>query len=567
LYGILLKRKIETLLLAIVLLASAFIVTIPVAQALTEGTLLITQDGTATLSRDASGFSKGDHELSIEISSDYSYDDGKVTLDKDSFSGTLAIDDDEFDLKNLKITVAKDLKSITYSGRLSGTGTVSGTLKFGAAIPFEEPGSEDATAGANSLKAKVGRASFDTKKTSTGSVEVDTNTGFESIDASFSEELALVLTDNEMNLDSETPDAILGSVFVEVDSAGGDIETLDMTETEDDSGQFVPDLPDGKLEVTFLPDSISPEENNGILELRAGDIGGGIVATYEVDGEDVDQITLGLTVTPGELSLPNYASIDDLFVLTIKDPDLNDDADAIDSYSFTLEGDLGEYPLLIEGDEISDLASIAMEINGETPNFAEELAITLFETDDNTGIFEAEIDMFELASVISDTEIAQDDEITFTYIDRMGDTVVESSADTTVADILWLFIYQDGYNSSYDVYLEIEATYIYSDPITIDMDSVVAVLDIIGEVDDYSYEPTITSITIADDKKSISYSGYIDSTKNAIQGTLKFESALDFSSESAGDVSLDEGKNALKFNIGKKKFDLKKTTVGEIDIQ
>lgn len=574
------KRAIETFLLSIILLAAAFIVIIPTtlpAYALTEGNLVITQDGTAKLAKKASGFSKGNHDLSIEISSDYSYNGEKVTLDPDSFSGTLTVDDDdEFDIKSLKITVAKDLKSVTYNGKLDGTsGSVSGTLKFGTAIDFENSGDNDAAANVNSMKATVIKASFDTKKTSTGNVEVDTSRGFESIDdPSFSSELPLLLSDTEMNLDSGEADTIVGSVLVEIDSVGGDLETLDMVETGGNTGQFLPDLSDDELRVTFLVDGDSPEENNGVLELRAIDIGEDIIATYEVDGDAIDQMTLGLAITPGTLSLPTYAGIDEFIVLTLNDPDLNDNAGAIDSYSFTLQGDLGVYPLVRAEEEIGDLASVAIEINGKGPDFADELTITLLETDDNTGIFEAEIDMFELASKLLDIDILPEDEIKFTYIDGMDETT--SVATSTAVEMLSFLILQDGEaylkkatgdfaQGYYFIFLEIEADYVYSETVDIQEDSIVAILDVEGDEDSFSYDVTITSLTIANTLSSISYSGYIDGNANdKIQGTLKFESPLDFSGETPYESALEE-KNTLKLNIGSAKFDTKKTSFADIE--
>jgi hypothetical protein len=265
----------------------------------------------------------------------------------------------------------------------------------------------------------------------------------------FGRELKLTLRDNDQNKDSDKDETITGRVKVRVgtgdangngqlDAGEGDEEFIRMEETDDNSGVFVIDLANNELKITFLAEGEVPRPQNGILELRKADIDKDITILYEdpLDSDSMTSITSRfikkMLLTTGVVSLPDSAGINDDFVLTITDPDLNDNPRTRDSYSFTLSGNSGTFPLTKGGKSIGEMATIEMEIAGRIPAFGTPITYTLTETEVNSGVFSVNLKM---AKILESANINVDDgdRIRITYNDLMGSTSRESSDTLVIA--------------------------------------------------------------------------------------------------------------------------------------
>lgn len=136
------------------------------------------QSGIGKLTKSLAGFSKGAYNIQVSISTDYEFNDEigslsvtiispeGLSIDSNSLSGTLVIDDTPFDLKIKKLTITDNFKTISYKAKLDGvTGSVSGTLKFKTPINFQNEQTLEAT-GKNILNVLKGKADFLIKKPS-----------------------------------------------------------------------------------------------------------------------------------------------------------------------------------------------------------------------------------------------------------------------------------------------------------------------------------------------------------------------------------------------------------------
>ncbi len=257
----------------------------------------------------------------------------------------------------------------------------------------------------------------------------------------FASELKLTLDDNDRNRDSDDDETLDDVVTVNVDAAGGDNETLDMEETDDNTGLFIIDLSNNELRFTFLDDGATPTEDNDILELRQADITEDIIIAYNDTKDDDDGIsvtssqTTEMTLSTGSLDLPDAAGINDDFIMTLTDGDLNDNPRTKDSYTFTLTDAVGSPPFDLErgGDPIGDLANLEVEIEGEIVDFGIDLDYTLVETEISSGVFTVELSMDD---ILESTGVEADDgdNLEITYNDFMDDTSRESSDELSIGE-------------------------------------------------------------------------------------------------------------------------------------
>jgi hypothetical protein len=264
----------------------------------------------------------------------------------------------------------------------------------------------------------------------------------------FGSELKLVLRDSDRNLDSDTDDSIDDAVQVSVDNTGGDVEFIDMEETEDNSGVFAIDLSNNELRITFLQDGASPTANNSILELRQEDITEDLIVEYTDPADDDSEeevtslLTLELTLARGTVSLPESTGVNDDFTLTLTDADLNDNARTKDSYviRFLQVGGSGSFANLFNltrgGQQLGELANFEITVEGDNVDFGTfDTTYTLVETGINTGIFTVDIDMEDIADNGDDgdaLDLDDGDEVEITYNDLMDDTSRESSDEISI---------------------------------------------------------------------------------------------------------------------------------------
>lgn len=283
----------------------------------------------------------------------------------------------------------------------------------------------------------------DSTSTSENSFEIEDRDGeVDAIgDLTFASELKVTVRDNDQNIDSEREDGIAGALVVTVDAEDGDSEAVDLEETGDNTGVFEFDLANSELRITFLAERQDPEENNGILELRAEDIGEDIIITYEdpLDDNSVENIvaefTTSLQITPGQLSAPEEVGVTDEFTVTLTEPDLNDNPRIRDAYTIVLTGE-SPFALTIAGADLSNVYNFEIEIDGTPLNFGdEEIPVTLRETGVNTGIFEFEIDMDDITAFGDGgdaLEVSDGDRMKVAINDFMADTANPDEDDVTI---------------------------------------------------------------------------------------------------------------------------------------
>ncbi len=266
----------------------------------------------------------------------------------------------------------------------------------------------------------------------------------------FGSELELSVSDNDGNVDSQSNDTINDGLTVISDGPGGDIVTVDMEETDDNTGIFVPDTTDNEIGITFVNDVADIIVGNDILELSPDDIAERIVINY-TDPLDDDSVpgdfsdTVELTLASPKLGLPPNVDDEAEFLLTVTEADLNDNRSAKDSYTFVLDG-AAPFQLMRGSDDLSDLAVLEFEIKGDAITFANPLEYTLVETDINSGVFAAELDMGEILDSARNGSSAVDvddgDKFAVTFNDFFDDTLREASdvleigSDRPIAEFL-----------------------------------------------------------------------------------------------------------------------------------
>jgi hypothetical protein len=290
-------------------------------------------------------------------------------------------------------------------------------------------------------------ASINSTDTSSRSFDIDDEDG-ELDDISqltFGSELKLTLRDNDQNKDSQDDETLDDAIIVTVDGAvGADEEFLNMEETDDNTGVFTIDLSNSELPITFLTDGASPTANNSRLELRQADITEDIVIEY-IDPRDDDSLpgnvtssfTVEMTLATGSIDVPDAAGINDDFIVTLTDADLNDNPRTKDSYTVVLTG-TPEYDLRKGGLAIGALANIEIEVEGDPVDFGSTtITQTFVESDINSGVFTTEIDMQDILDFGGGggaLSVDDGDVLEVIYNDLMGTTSRESSDELAIGE-------------------------------------------------------------------------------------------------------------------------------------
>ena len=257
----------------------------------------------------------------------------------------------------------------------------------------------------------------------------------------FASELPLNVTDSDLNDSTRSKDTLTSvtatpvGVTVSVDATGGDSEQVNLKETGDNTNVFAADLNKSRLPVSFI-NSGTPTANNGVLELRVSDITGGsdILASYAdpntstgATNTQTSTIRLPVSHTAGQMSFDNtQATATGKINAVLNDPDLNNNPDAIDSYTVALSGATSPYGFT----GFDNIAGIAVKIKGvSTATTAPTTAQTIvfIETGPNTGVFKAEVDVAKLSTSFSDG-----DQVEFKYRDSMETPTADSTATFTI---------------------------------------------------------------------------------------------------------------------------------------
>jgi len=256
-------------------------------------------------------------------------------------------------------------------------------------------------------------------------------------------EIKITVRDYDQNRDSDSDETLVDAIQV---TAGSDVELVDLEETGDDTAVFVLDLSNNELRVTFNATSTS---GNGILELTPSSLTDDILIEYldslddsidfnDVAGAPVVTSSFETELTLGSISLtvPTEVGVNDDFVLSVTDPNLNDNPRTRDSYTvdFTSGPTNGIFPLNRGTTNLGVFAELEIEVEGDSPQFdAGGLTITILETGINTGIFEADIDMAELIEAANPNMSLDDgDNIEFTYTNKMDDVDRDAADELSI---------------------------------------------------------------------------------------------------------------------------------------
>jgi hypothetical protein len=238
--------------------------------------------------------------------------------------------------------------------------------------------------------ADFGDAENDSTDTDDVTIEIDDDDGTmdQLADLTFSGELVVTVRDDDQNIDSDVDDTIEDALRVTTD--GGDVEFVDLEETDDNTGVFQIDLLNSELRITFLEDGVAPVANNSLIELAVEDIDEDIVVEYndplndDSEEETVVSRTLEMNIVPGALSAPETAGVNDEFTVTLADNDLNDNKRTRDSYTFELT-EAGPWNLTRGTDEFGEIYTLDLELDGDGIDFGtEEIIVTMTETGINT---------------------------------------------------------------------------------------------------------------------------------------------------------------------------------------
>ncbi len=404
-------------------------------------------------------------DIEDDVTIDYEEAPPTITTDRSTYGSTnilyMTIEDqdgnedptnvDAFTVSDALLLTLFDLSGADFDGTATFEETGDNTAEFEATLQLNDTAtaandelvisSESVTGSVNDM------ANYDaingTENTSTDaddfSFDVDDVDGeLEDIGAvTFASELTPQVTDNDSNADSQSDDTITDGLTVSSDGPGGDSVTVDLEETEDNTGVFVPDTTDNEIPITFVNDIADIIAGNTILELSPDDITDDILVTF-TDANNDNSVsenftsTVEMTIASPQVDLPDSAGINDDFLLTITKSDLNNNNEIKDSYTFTLDG-TGPWSLFRGSSELDNLANIELEIEGDPADFANPLPYTLVETGVDTGIFTTELDMADILEESGTAANVDDgDRIEVIFNDFFDDVSREASDDVAI---------------------------------------------------------------------------------------------------------------------------------------
>lgn len=246
-------------------------------------------------------------------------------------------------------------------------------------------------------------------------------------DATLANELRIQVTDPDRNIRTAEEDELaFGIVTVEIDSFAEVLDEVTFTETGDNTGIFVADLDDDRIQISAgFSDIVGPESITLQPETISEDRD--MVITYydEAAANNLPEtFNLFTTIlhTKGILDGPFATSAGDEMSLTLVDPDLNSDSDIIETYVIIFPPSATTQPVAFA----NGTAMFDLKVRGESFTVGTTpFTITFVETGPNTGIFEGDV---ETGILIDLTGANYGDQIKFKYLDIMESTNQEDSA-------------------------------------------------------------------------------------------------------------------------------------------
>jgi len=255
----------------------------------------------------------------------------------------------------------------------------------------------------------------------------------------FASGIKVTVRDDDQNRDSQTEDTIEDALIVVVDATNGDEAHLDLEETGDNTGVFEIDLSNNELQLRFLADDDDIADfdlSNSTLWLRPADIEEDIIISYldplddNSDESTVAEFTVAIDLTPGQIAAPEEVGVTDEFTATLTDNDLNINSRVRDSWSFIFDG-TGPFNLTRGGEQYGLIYTLDLELNGEQLDFNTAISTTMTETGVNTGIFEFDIDLDDVAQSTG-IDLDDGDDLELLIEDFMADTADPDEDDVRV---------------------------------------------------------------------------------------------------------------------------------------
>ena len=147
-------------------LFAMYIINIPAANADNSGTFTITKSGEATVKKLGNTYA-----MTLQISGSYEYNEGGRLVIDPSATGTLTIDEETYDLKNIGIKVSRDFTKINIHASIDSeeASRVIVKLFFESPIDFNNPTDSEAKEG-KAFMVKIGKVGYKAGKGSTGEI-------------------------------------------------------------------------------------------------------------------------------------------------------------------------------------------------------------------------------------------------------------------------------------------------------------------------------------------------------------------------------------------------------------
>jgi hypothetical protein len=347
----------------------------------------------------------------------------QFTVNKDQLKNLFSLSGGIFNIKNNVTFTETAPNTAVFEGEFRLNDTIIPTAKSLVLTLHDKADYNDINSPINNNRTNISTASFVVEDTD-GTLSTPNF-------VTFSNGVSLRLTDLDQNKDSEVADTLRGLVNISIEGVGGDSETVNLIETNANSGVFIIDDPGNNLRTSFTSGPTS--NNDGILEFTSHNIHNFIKVTYSDPQNHAGKpetfvARLKLHTTPGNITIPSSVGINDQFVLSVNHLDLNDNPHSKVSYTFTPVNNKA-VPLVRGNEALGDFAQLAIQVighnntspplNGANKTYSGGYnTFTLVETGQNTGIFESEIGVKDLANALG-YSIKSGDKIRITYFDNM----------------------------------------------------------------------------------------------------------------------------------------------------
>jgi hypothetical protein len=228
----------------------------------------------------------------------------------------------------------------------------------------------------------------------------------------YSTGLPLQISDLDENISSRSQEFLTGKLQIILTnqaaaSLGGSSNPLvyNLKENGLNNSTFVPAYSNNKIKIVpgNLASITAADQTNGILHAQPGS---DIIVNY-LDPSRANAITSTITFqlvdTPPTLKVDKTtASRGSILTYTLTDPSLNIDSTIVDSYTVTFTGTTAYTSntapkVTLNGAPLFD---VRLRVSGATKTMTTPLTMTFIETDVNTGVFKATLDMNTLATNI-----------------------------------------------------------------------------------------------------------------------------------------------------------------------